>query len=163
MIRSSSGELKPRDGIHRRATMAYSTWDQTSVARSWSRSAVASSGLGWSPLLKTRRLSKIRFSRELRLIDLVESGGLTRLGAEDSVANGLRYRNSQCWSAALRSHPAKVDGIYYRSRYDPALTACALFNHCQPLIEVVEDCGTWASQPILLGSILDHYQFGTDL
>jgi hypothetical protein len=113
--------------------------------------------------LKSHQLSKIRFSRELRLVDLVASGGLTRLGAEGSLANGLGYRNSQRWSEALRSHAAKVDGIYYRSRYDPALTACALFHHCQPFIEIVENCGTWTDQPALLGAILDHYQFGTDL
>jgi hypothetical protein len=113
--------------------------------------------------LKTRRLSKIRFSRELRLVDLVASGGLTRLGAEGSLASGRGYRNSQRWSEALRSHPANTDGIYYRPRYDPALTACALYDECKPFIEVVEDCGTWADQSVLLGAILDHYQFGTDL
>jgi hypothetical protein len=107
--------------------------------------------------------SRLQFSRELRLVDLVASGGLTRLGADGSLANGLGYRNSQRWSEALRSHPAKPDGIYYRSRYDPALTACALFDHCQPLVRIIESCGSWADHPVLLGAILDHYQFGTDL
>jgi hypothetical protein len=113
--------------------------------------------------LKVVEFSKIRFSKELRLVDLVTSGGLTRLGAEGSLANGLGYRNSQRWSEALRTHPTKPDGIYYRSRYDPALTSCALYDHCQRFVEVIENCGTWAGQPVLLGSILDHYQFGTDL
>lgn len=113
--------------------------------------------------LRTRLLTKIRFSRELRLIDLVSSGGLTRLGAEGSLVNGLGYRNSQRWSDALRSHPAGVDGIHYRSRYDPALTACALFDHCESFVEIVENCGAWADEPLLLGTILDHYQLGTDL
>ncbi len=113
--------------------------------------------------LTSHQLSKIRFLNALRLVDLVASGGLTRLGAEGSLANGSGYRNSQRWSDALRSHPAKPDGILYRSRYDPALTACALFDHCHSLIEVAENCGTWSSQPDLLGTILDHYRFGTDL
>jgi hypothetical protein len=113
--------------------------------------------------LRTRLLTKLRFSKDLRLIDLVSSGGLTRLGAEGSLVNGLGYRNSQRWSEALRSHPAKVDGIYYRSRYDPALTACALFEHCRPFVEIVENRGAWAGEPVLLGRILDHYQLGTDL
>jgi len=113
--------------------------------------------------LKVLEFSKIRFSRELRLVDLVASGGMTRLRAEGSLANGLGYRSSQRWLEALRSHPTKPDGIYYRSRYDPALASCALYDHCQPFVEVVENCGTWAGQPVLLGSILDHYQFGTDL
>ena len=113
--------------------------------------------------LTTRRLAKIRFRKALRLVDLASSGGLARLGAEGSLANGLGYRNSQRWSEALHSHPANVDGIYYRSRYDPALKSCAVYDRCEPLIAAVEDCGIWASLPSLLGAILDHYQFGTDL
>lgn len=113
--------------------------------------------------LKLTLLSKIRFTQPLRLVDMVASGGLTRLGAEGSLASGTGYRNSQRWSQSLKSHPSKRDGIYYRSRYDQARTACALFDHCAPLIEVVERCGAWADQPALLGAILDHYRFGTDL
>jgi hypothetical protein len=66
--------------------------------------------------LKQGRLCKNRVSRDLRLIDFVASGGLTRLGAEGSVTSGSGYRNSQRWSQALNSHPAKPDGIHYRSR-----------------------------------------------
>lgn len=113
--------------------------------------------------LQTRRLSQLQFTKELRLIDFVSSGGLTRVGAEGSLANGLGYRNSQRWSQALRAHPVKADGINYRSRYDPALTACAIYDHCQSVVKIIQDCGTWAEQPALVGAILDHYQFGTDL
>src|ERR1022692_2764997 len=91
---------------------------------------------------------------DLRCFDLVAPGGLTSAGAEGSLANGLGYRNSQRWPEALGSRPAKPDGRYYSARYDPALTSCALYDHCQPFVEVVENCGT---------CILDHYQFGTDL
>jgi hypothetical protein len=31
------------------------------------------------------------------------------------------------------------------------------------LSRAMENCGTWAGQPVLLGDILDHYRFGTDL
>lgn len=113
--------------------------------------------------LKLGRLCKLGLSRDLRLIDLVASGGLTRLAAEGSLASGTGYRNSQRWSQALHGHPAKAAGIYYRSRYDPARTACALFENCRPWVKIVEDCGSWAEQPKLLGAILDHYGFGTDL
>jgi len=108
--------------------------------------------------LKASALAKIRFKETLRLIDMVTSGGLTRLGAEGSLTSGSGYKNSQRWSRALRVHPSKPDGIYYRSRYDPARTACALFDHCAPTVEVGE-----ADQPAVLGEILDHYAFGTDL
>ncbi len=113
--------------------------------------------------LRHGRLCRIRFSRDLRLVDLAGSGGLTRVGAEGSIASGCGYRNSQRWSHALRSHPAKPDGIYYRSRYDPARTACALFDSCARYAKILGHCGRWAEQPALLGAILDHYGFGTDL
>jgi hypothetical protein len=113
--------------------------------------------------LKQGRLCRIGFSKNLRLIDFVGSGGLARLGAEGSVMSGSGYRNSQRWSQALQLHPAKPDGIYYRSRHDPARTACALFDSCARHSRVLEDCGSWAEQPPLLGAILDHYGFGTDL
>ncbi len=113
--------------------------------------------------LKLTGLSKIRFERDLGLVDTVTSGGLTRLGAEGSLASGAGYRNSQRWSEALRSHPLRPHGIYYRSRYDPARVACALFDNCAAFVEVAETCGSWAEQPVLLAQILDHYGFGTDL
>ena len=49
-----------------------------------------------------RGFSKIRFKRPFRLIDMVSSGGLTRLGAEGSLTSGAGYKNSQRWSKALR-------------------------------------------------------------
>ena len=113
--------------------------------------------------LNERRLCKIGFSRELRLIDLAGSGGLARLGAEGSVTSGAEYPNSQRWSQALKAHPEKPDGIYYRSRHDPARAACALFDICASSARILEDCGSWAEQSQLLGAILDHYGFGTDL
>ena len=113
--------------------------------------------------LKATGLAKIRFKRTLRLIDMVTSGGLTRLGAESSLTSGFGYKNSQRWSRALREHPSKPDGIYYRSRHDPARMASALFDHCERLVEAAEMLGAWADQSALLGQILDQYAFGTDL
>lgn len=116
-----------------------------------------------SSQLKGTALAKIRFKKSLRFIDMVTSGGLTRLGTESSLASGSGYKNSQRWSRALREHPSKPDGIYYRSRHDPARTACALFDQCASSVVVAGALGAWADQPALLGEILDHYAFGTDL
>ncbi len=113
--------------------------------------------------LKNMALAKIRFNETLRLIDMVRSGGLTRLGAESSLTTGSGHKNSQRWSRALRQHPSKPDGIYYRSRHDAARTAAALFDHCERSVELFEILGAWADQPALLGEILDHYALGTDL
>jgi hypothetical protein len=116
-----------------------------------------------SAQLKGTGLAKIRFKRTLRLIDMVTSGGLTRLGAESSLTSGPGYKNSQRWSRALREHPSKPDGIYYRSRRDSARMASALFDHCEGSVAVAEMLGAWADQSALLGEILDQYAFGTDL
>ena len=116
-----------------------------------------------STQLKVSGLAKIRFKRTLRLIDMVTSGGLTRLGAESSLTSGSGYKNSQRWSRGLREHPSKPDGIYYRSRHDSARMASALFDHCEGSVAVAETPGAWADQSALLGEILDHYAFGTDL
>jgi len=110
--------------------------------------------------VKQRGFSKIRFTRSLRLMDLVSSGGLTRIGAESSLSSGSGYKNSQRWSKALRDHPAKPDGIYYYSRHDPSRTACALYDHCASALEVAGPPVRWDADPALLGSILDHYGFG---
>jgi hypothetical protein len=69
-----------------------------------------------SSQLKGTALAKIRFKEPLRLIDMVTSGGLTRLGTESSLASGSGYKNSQRWSRALRQHPSKADGIYFGFR-----------------------------------------------
>jgi hypothetical protein len=110
--------------------------------------------------VQQRGFSKIRSTRSLRLVDLVTSGGLTRIGAEGSLSSGTGYKNSQRWSKALRDHPAKPDGIYYYSRHDPSRTACALYEHCGSALEIVGPPVRWDADPVLLGSILDQYGFG---
>jgi hypothetical protein len=113
--------------------------------------------------LKSAGLAKIRILETLRFLDMVTSGGLTRLGAESSLTSGSGYKNSQRWSRTLRELPSKPDGIYYRSRHDSARTASALLDHCEGSVEVAETLEAWADQPALLGEILDHYALGTDL
>jgi hypothetical protein len=113
--------------------------------------------------LKSTGLAKVGLKRILRLVDMVTSGGLTRLGAESTLTSGSGYKNSQRWSRALRAHPSKPDGIYYRSRHDPARMAAPLFDHCEGSIVIAETLGAWVDQPALIGEILDHYALGTDL
>ena len=114
-------------------------------------------------VLRQRTFSKVLVKGNLRLIDMVNSGGLARLGAEGSIVSGTGYRNSQRWSATLKDHPSKPDGIYYRSRHDPARTSCALFDSSAGMIEVAQTYASWAAEKTLLGAILDNYHFGTDL
>jgi RES domain len=110
--------------------------------------------------VEQKGFSKIRFAKSLRLIDLVSSGGLARVGAEGSLSSGSGYKNSQRWSKALRDHPEKPDGIYYYSRHDPARTACALYDHCASVVQPIGPPQRWNADRVLLARILDHYGFG---
>jgi hypothetical protein len=58
--------------------------------------------------LKSAGLAKIRLKETLRLIDMVTSGGLTRLGTESSLTSGSGYKNSPRWSRALRGASLEV-------------------------------------------------------
>jgi len=109
--------------------------------------------------VQQRGVSQIRATRPLRLIDMVSSAGLARIGAEASLSAGSAYKNSQRWSKALRDHHSKPDGIYYRSRHDPPLTACVLYDHCASVVEVLGPVVRWVADPVLLAKILDHYDF----
>ena len=68
--------------------------------------------------LDTREIARLEMAEELRFIDLASSGGLTHIGADARLVTGS-YKIAQRWSAALRLHPSKPDGIRYPSRHDP--------------------------------------------
>lgn len=77
--------------------------------------------------LDARSIAKLELTEELRFIDLASSGGLTHVGADGRLFTGS-YKVAQRWSAALRLHPAKPDGLRYRSRHDPTRIAYAIFT-----------------------------------
>jgi RES domain len=80
--------------------------------------------------LRERSLSRIRIRRPLRLVNLAESGALTRIGADARVFTAS-YTVPQRWSRAIHSHPDRPDGILYRPRHDPARLAAAFFDHIE--------------------------------
>ncbi len=79
-------------------------------------------------------LAHIRPSRDLHLIDLAESGGLARIGADARLCSDCDYNLTQKWSKAIYDHPASVDGVFYRSRLDPARYACAIFDRTSGVV-----------------------------
>jgi hypothetical protein len=110
--------------------------------------------------LQNAALSRIESSRPLRLIDLVGTGGLARVGADARLIAGDR-RIAQRWSAALRGHPSHPDGIYYPPRHDPNRAAAAVFDHAEPLFSSSElGCLDEPRHATLVGAILDTYGFG---
>jgi len=77
--------------------------------------------------LEARSIAKLELTEELRFVDLASSGGLPHVGADGRLLTGS-YKVAQRWSAALRLHPAKPDGIRYLSRHDPTRVAYAIFT-----------------------------------
>ena len=105
--------------------------------------------------LRERALSRIRIRRPARLLNLAESGALTRIGADARIFTG-GYTVSQRWSRAIQNHPERPDGILYRPRHDPARLAAALFDHLNDHL-MAESLGTWLDQRGVLGEVLDTY------
>jgi len=110
--------------------------------------------------LRARLLAEVEVTRELRLIDLADSGGLARIGADGRLLDGS-HKISQRWSFALKNHPANPDGILYRARHDPARMSYALFDNAAGALSErsMGSLADSANAP-LLADILNTYDFG---
>ncbi len=79
-------------------------------------------------LLSRKAFVQLQLARDLRLVDF-DGPGLPILGATAAVVHGdPPYDVPQAWSAALKAHPARPDGIAYTSRHDPSQVCYALFD-----------------------------------
>lgn len=109
--------------------------------------------------LDGRHLAYLKLLGPMKLIDLSNSGGLARVGADSRLFSGS-HAVAQRWSAALRSHPSKPDGILYPARHDAARNACAIYE-CPPSIFELHAKGSLLEHQhsALLGAILDRYGF----
>jgi hypothetical protein len=77
--------------------------------------------------LDARAIAKMELTESLRFTDLVTDGGLASIGADGRLVTGS-YVVAQRWSAALKKHPCKPDGIRYRSRHAPERIAYAIYE-----------------------------------
>lgn len=77
--------------------------------------------------LDARSMATLELTEDLCFIDLFSTGGLTRIGADGRLFTGS-YKIARKWSAALRAHPSKPDGIRYPSRHDHTRVAYAIFS-----------------------------------
>ncbi|MGD0778518.1 MAG: RES family NAD+ phosphorylase [Candidatus Solibacter sp.] len=91
--------------------------------------------------LNARAIARIELTERLRFIDLVSDGGLASIGADGRLVTGS-YRVAQRWSAALRKHPCKPDGIRYRSRHAPERIAYAIYER-PPTTFIVTSMGSF--------------------
>jgi hypothetical protein len=76
--------------------------------------------------LSNRCLSIVTADRDLDLVD-ISGAGLTWIGADSRLTTGS-YSVAQAWAKALWQHSRHVDGLYYRSRYDPSRFCVVLFS-----------------------------------
>ena len=108
--------------------------------------------------LTDRAMAKLELRENLRFIDLFSTGGLTRIGADGRLFTGP-YKIAQHWSAALRAHPSKPDGIRYPSRHDPARAAYAIYSRPVSTFQAISLGSLMAlSSRALLNDILTVYQ-----
>jgi len=109
--------------------------------------------------LKTKVVAELKGARPLRLIDLVSSGALTLVGADSRPFSADR-EVAQLWSKVLHDHPILADGLFYRSRLDPARQAIALFGDRAPKLVELSRRAWYAPGPQrgLLAQIAEHYK-----
>jgi RES domain len=112
-----------------------------------------------SSLLKSRKISVIKANRALKLVDL-SGEGLTVLDADARLCTG-GYDIAQRWSLALKNHPIRPDGLYYRSRHDPSRYCVALYEHLKTELTISESYDfledTFREK---LANILNIYNYG---
>jgi hypothetical protein len=111
--------------------------------------------------LEGRHLVHLELLRPMKLIDLSNSVGLARVGADSRLFSGS-HAVAQRWSAALREHPIKPDGVLYPARHDAARNACAIYE-CLPSVFKLHAKGSLLENQhvALVGAILDCYGFAT--
>jgi hypothetical protein len=109
--------------------------------------------------LDAREIARMELTSSLRFIDLVDVGGLANIGADGRLATGS-YKVAQQWSAALKKHPCKPDGIRYRSRHAPERIAYAIYER-SPSSFSVTSMGSFtdAVNEALFKRILQTYNF----
>ena len=109
--------------------------------------------LTWSAL-RSRGIVELHARRPLRLVDLTGKG-LARIGADERLCTS-DYTVAQRWSTALSRHPAKPDGLCYRSRHDPERLCAALYQRVARTLRVVRSVGLAEREATWLLGTLQH-------
>jgi hypothetical protein len=105
--------------------------------------------------IDTRRLTPVRTTREMRLVQL-DGAGLARAHVEAAVVNGGDYVLSRTVSRLLWRRGDAPDGIVYAARHDNHLYAAAVFDRARTAFTV------GVAKPIgddLLRDMIGRYRF----
>ena len=79
--------------------------------------------------VRKRSISAIEM-HDLKCVDL-SGPGVRTLSCDNRISTEKPYDTARLWSRALHDHPAKADGIIYRSRHNPQLKCLALYDRCR--------------------------------
>ena len=85
--------------------------------------------------LESRQITTIVLTRDIRVVDL-RGEGLSRAHLDSMIFATRDYTLPQVVARTLWRHPAKYDGIAYRTRHDPGKTAIALFDRARDSLHV---------------------------
>jgi hypothetical protein len=109
--------------------------------------------------LDDRDIAKLELTEPLRFIDLAGNGGLASIGADNRLTTGS-YQVAQLWSAALKKHPCRPDGIRYRSRHAPERIAFAIYERSPSSFKRTNmGAFTAPANDALFKSVLKTYKF----
>ncbi|MGM0559265.1 MAG: RES family NAD+ phosphorylase [Myxococcota bacterium] len=110
--------------------------------------------------LSSRVAATVCVEPSVRLVDLTNQR-LRLLGADSRLNSTMNRPLTQRWSRAIHSHPARPDGILYRSRLDPEQRSVAAFERSAEHFSVAEATSlnedSFAST---LEDAVNHYWFG---
>ncbi len=107
--------------------------------------------------LRARCLTVLTSGRLLSLMDIT-GPGLAALGADNRLATA-DHEIAQRWSRAVWEHPARSDGILFRSRHDPSRMSVAIFDRGVIWQEKSLGSLTESSNTALLAALLEQYHF----
>ncbi len=110
--------------------------------------------------LDASSMSELPLNGPLALVDLT-GAGLANLGADARLCTG-DIGISQRWSQAIHNHPARPDGILWRSRHDLSTTSVAIYDRAAiklapPRLRI--DSFMSPAHTAALAALLDRYRF----
>ena len=125
--------------------------DMTSGVRSLAAADIAASA--WASTATTR---------SLRLADLRDGQGLAPLGLTGAITMGDSHDAGRALSDRLHQLRPRLDGLYFRTRHDPAECAVALFDRARAALGSVTALTPLQDDMVALGTYLDWYRIALD-
>ena len=101
-------------------------------------------------------------TRALRLADVRDGHGLAPLGLTGAVTMGESHDAGRALSDTIHALSPHVDGIYFRTRHDPAEYGVAVFDRAASALGAVTPLAPLLDDMRFLSSALDWYAIALD-